>query len=139
MKKHAGLTLIELMVALSIVVLLTAVAVPAYTNFVKKSSRSDAMATLMRLQLEQAKYRSKNLSYALSLGSVSISTSSINGKYTIAMKSATAGSFTATATPAGTQQGDDCGVYTINQSGPDVSGTYKDSDGNYADDGCWKR
>lgn len=132
MNKPSGFTLIELMIAVAVVTILSLVAIPAYTSFVQKSARSDAMAVLMDLRLSQERYRQNNSSYALTLASVSIDATSPNGKYNIAMVNAGAGSFLATATPAGGQASDDCGTYAVDQNGPNTTGSY-------ANNACWKR
>jgi len=130
--KTPGFTLIELMIAVAVVVIIATIAIPTYTSFVRKSARSDAMSVLMDLRLQQETYRLKNPSYAVSLSSVDIDTPSPNGKYNIAITAAGVASFTATATPTGTQSADDCGTFAINQDGPLTSGSY-------ASDACWKR
>jgi type IV pilus assembly protein PilE len=64
MKKHirmrsggSGFTLIELMIALAIVALLTAVALPAYTEHIIKGKRAEGQAALMAaIQLQERAY-----------------------------------------------------------------------------------
>lgn len=64
MKKHtparsgrSGFTLIELMIALAIVALLAAVALPAYTEHVNRGKRAEGQAALMTaLQLQERAY-----------------------------------------------------------------------------------
>lgn len=143
--KTAGFTLIELLIAVAVVAILAMVAIPAYTSFTQKAARSDAMAVLMDLRLEQEKYRVKNPSYTSSVSDLTTSTAagldvqvdgsdvvSPNKKYTISITAAGTASFTATAAPRGSQSGDGCGTFAINQNGPLTTG-------GYANDGCWKR
>jgi type IV pilus assembly protein PilE len=132
--KTSGFTLIELMIAVAVVVILSAIAIPAYNSFVLKSARSDAMSALMDLRLQEETYRLKNPEYAVTLSSLGVDATTPNGKYDIAITAADAASFTATASPAaGTSQtSDDCGTFAIDQDGPDTSGSY-------ADASCWKR
>ena len=49
MKKQQGFTLIELMIVVAIIGVLSAIAVPAYQNYVTKSEMSSAMATMKAL------------------------------------------------------------------------------------------
>ena len=48
--KQKGFTLIELMIVVAIIGALSAIAVPAYQNYVAKSEASSALATLKALQ-----------------------------------------------------------------------------------------
>lgn len=50
MKKQQGFTLIELMIVVAIIGVLSAIAVPAYQNYVKKSEAASAIGTLRSLQ-----------------------------------------------------------------------------------------
>ncbi|WP_318507228.1 pilin [Photobacterium leiognathi] len=49
MKKQQGFTLIELMIVVAIIGVLSAIAVPAYKNYVTKSEMASAMATMKSL------------------------------------------------------------------------------------------
>ena len=49
MKKQQGFTLIELMIVVAIIGVLSAIAIPAYKNYVTKSEASSALATLKAL------------------------------------------------------------------------------------------
>ena len=132
MRQVSGFTLIELLVIVAIVAILATIGIPAYTGFVQKTARADAMAALWDVRLEQEKYRMTNPTYAVTLSSLGVDATTPNGKYAISIDSAGAGSFTALAAPQGTQTGDtSCGTFAINQNGPLHTG--------YANATCWKR
>jgi type IV pilus assembly protein PilE len=64
MRKHAGFTLIELMVVVAVVAIIAVVAIPAYTGQVRKSHRADAVNGLGDLQLRQERWRAENPAFA---------------------------------------------------------------------------
>lgn len=63
-RRAAGFTLIELMIAVVIITVIAAIAIPAFTDAVRKSRRSDAFAALSAVQQAQERWRSNNASYA---------------------------------------------------------------------------
>jgi len=127
-RKHAsssGFTLIELMIAVAVLGLLTALALPAYQKQILKSHRTDAKTALLDLAAREERYRSTNQIYtnvgtALGYSSnfpISVPSSG-NPTYTLSVNMvAGGGSFSATATPSGAQAGDGCGSYSITDTG----------------------
>ncbi|MFK8020179.1 MAG: type IV pilin protein [Pseudomonadales bacterium] len=65
--RQYGMTLIELMIAVAIVAILAAVALPSYDNFVKKSRRSDAASQLMQIMQQQERFFLNNMTYTTDL------------------------------------------------------------------------
>ncbi|GAB3747319.1 type IV pilin protein [Lysobacter olei] len=120
MKQASGFTLIELMVVVAIVGILAAIAVPAYTEQVRKSRRAEAVRFVGDMQLALERWRAENPSYANCSGTGCGSgtypvapTSTVSPFYTIAIATATTSAYSITATPAGAQSGDRCGVLTL--------------------------
>lgn len=62
-RKSAGFTLIELVVAMVIVAILAAVAIPAYSSYVRKARRTDAKSALLDLASLEERYFSVNNTY----------------------------------------------------------------------------
>ena len=63
--RSRGYTLIELMIVVTVLGILTALAVPSYLNYVTESARSDAMISLTTMAARQELYFSNNGKYAL--------------------------------------------------------------------------
>jgi type IV pilus assembly protein PilE len=120
-----GFTLIELMIAVAIVGLLTALALPSYQKQVLKSHRPDAKAALLDLASREERYRSTNQSYTSTGTSLGYGSnfpinvpSATSPSYSITVTTSNGGvSYTATATPLGSQSRDSCGTYTITDTG----------------------
>jgi len=108
-----GFTLIELMVTVAIVAILAAVALPAYTDYVRRGKITEATSTLSELRLRAEKYFADNRSYQ-SGTTVGFSTAATGTQYfTYACVAATSDTFTCTATGVGDLSGF---AYTINES-----------------------
>ena len=122
--KQEGMTLIELLVVVVIVAILASMALPSWTAQVQKSRRADARVMLLMVQVEQQKYRSNYSTYASSMSALGMSSYESGEYYNGAIASANATSYTATATPTGSQSGDSCGTFAVNQMGTDTSGSY---------------
>jgi type IV pilus assembly protein PilE len=113
-----GFTLIELMIVVAIVAILAAIAYPGYQSYISKARRADAKEALLRVQIEQEKWRTNNSSYTGTVGSggLGLSTTSADGYYTIAITtgSASATGYTTTAAAvSGTSQASDTGCTTL--------------------------
>ncbi|WP_295801755.1 type IV pilin protein [uncultured Microbulbifer sp.] len=119
--RSKGFTLIEMLITVAILAILAAIAVPSYQQFILKSRRSDGMSALLKLQLEQEKFRANCRFYAEKLGTadscgadaansaLNFSDTSEDGYYTIAVTAASGNGYTITADPVGRQAVDtDC-------------------------------
>jgi type IV pilus assembly protein PilE len=133
--RERGFSLIELMIAVSVMAILTVIAVPSYRQYVIRSHREDATAALLRLAAQQEKFYIQNNRYATyaELGSPPTE----NGWYTLTVPTSNATTFTARATvvAGGSQDGDPhCQVFTVNAEGQHLS---TDPGGADSTDLCW--
>lgn len=65
-----GFSLIELMIAVAIVGVLAAVAIPAYHNHINRSRQAEAAQTLLQIKTSQERYYALNDEYASSIKSL---------------------------------------------------------------------
>jgi type IV pilus assembly protein PilE len=122
--RYLGFTLIELMIVVAVVAILAAIALPAYTNQIRKSKRTDAKTSLLDLASRQERYFTTNNAYTSTStnlgysGSYPVSIpSATTFNYGIDVTAASATAYTATATPNGDQTNDSCGTFQIDQLG----------------------
>jgi type IV pilus assembly protein PilE len=124
-----GFTLIELMIAIAIIGILSAIAYPSYRNYVIRGSRSAAQTQLLQLANVQEKIYLNSNSYAVSITAAYNGTSAgglgyttgqtRDGRYNLSINPTVAPtqSYTITATPvAGSTQASD-GNLTIASDG----------------------
>lgn len=118
---HHGFTLIELMVAVAIVAILAAIALPSYQQYVIRANRAAAKEAMMDIANRQQQFLVANRAYAtkstLEANGYALP-SDVSRHYTWAMgpiAGITRPSFEITFTPTGTQASD--GAITIDSQG----------------------
>lgn len=130
-RKIKGFSIIELVIVLLIIGILSLALMPTLNSYKIKANRSDAIKSLMALQIAQEKYRLNNTTYGASPTAVGISTDSIDGYYTLAVSGNTATAYTLTATAkSGTEQTNDTGCTTLTV-------TYANSTATNTPTTCW--
>jgi type IV pilus assembly protein PilE len=114
-----GFTLVELMIAVAVVAILVAFAVPSYREHIAASRRTDAKSALLAVaQLMERNYTERGTYAGVTLGSTGVYPStSPQGYYALSIASQDANGFSLLATRAGAQVGDKCGNYTYDQAG----------------------
>ena len=133
MYKEKGFTLTEMIIVLTLVAILALISIFSYRDYVMKSYRTDAMHTLLAMQLAQEKYRMSNTAYGELAAVWSGVTTTVGGHYTLAISNVGASQYTLTATAIGTQASDDedgtsCSVLTLTYSNGTTTKTPTD---------CW--
>lgn len=122
-----GFTLLELMIVVSIVGILAAVALPSYSRYVIRANRTDAMESLTQMMSAQQRYANRNRTYTNDLTQMNYAATPTtgNGLYSIQATDCNGLAVAAdlvrcvrlTATPvAGSAQIND-GVITFNSRG----------------------
>ena len=127
-----GFTLIELMVTVSIIAILASIAIPAYSDYVTKSKRSQAKAVMLNLSQAEERYYTNNYTYypVSAVPPVSepqgwsnfVGGSMASRIYNISVAvnpapPASATSYIITATPSNGFQDAKCGVLTLDGMG----------------------
>jgi len=134
-KHMTGVTLLELLIAIAVLGVLAAIAIPSYQGNLQSSRRTDGITALLEVQAQQTQWRANNVTYADDLAADLgwANSNSPEGYYTISLSNVTASTYTATAAPkvGSSQEGDSCGNLVLTQSGPDISTDQKKS--------CWKK
>lgn len=120
-RKILGFTLMELLIALVIIGILAAIAVPVYLHQVRRSRRTDAIHTLLAIQLAEEKYRMNNTSYGTLAQVWSGVTTSQEGYYNLAIEEVTPTYYSIVATAIGDQANDEengtsCATMTLTYS-----------------------
>lgn len=113
--KSRGFTLIELMIVIAIVAILTAIAVPLYTNQVEKTRRADAVSSLMATAQQLERCFTRNSDYT-NASCPSGTFPSEDEFYEITVTS-TSTTYDLTAAPQGSQSGDDCASFELDHLG----------------------
>lgn len=123
-----GFSLIELMIAVAIVAIIVAIAVPSYTSYIRKATRGEAQQLLLNWSNNQEVWRANNTSYAPAkdegsdppVEGLAVPTHP-DGDFTFTVTNVTASTYQLTATPTGYQANDkqagiSCDPLTLDQS-----------------------
>jgi type IV pilus assembly protein PilE len=134
-KLNSGITLMELMVVMTIVGILTAVAVPGYRQYMMRTNRTEAKTSLMAIAGALERCYTTFSSYDPDDGcTADTDMLTPDGHYSIAATDLTRTTFELTATAQGAQADDDaCANFTLDQANTrGVSGSAGAED-------CWGR
>jgi type IV pilus assembly protein PilE len=113
-RRRRAFTMIELLIAIAIVAILVALAVPSYRSFVIRANRVEGIDAVMAAMVCQERIYSRTNAY--DAGQCGGLTS--NGLYQVTIATQNANQNVAiTATPQGAQTGDSCNALSLNEKG----------------------
>lgn len=119
---NKGFSLMELVVAMAIVGIIAAVAIPSYQGSMRKAIRSDAKTALMELAARQERFFTENNSYTVTLSNLGYtSTTSPEGYYSLTAAAGPTGSittsFTASANLIASGNDSSCSQFSLSSNG----------------------
>jgi type IV pilus assembly protein PilE len=140
MNRVKGFTLVELMIIVTIIGILAAIAIPSYSTYVLKAHRSAAVTGVLDLATRQARYYTTNNTYTTSMTALGYAADPMplenanSHYYDLSISAGDADGFTVQAAPVGKQESDTCGTFIYDDLGQRSMST---DGGTVAE--CWKQ
>ena len=143
-KQQKGFTLIELMIVVAVVGILSAIAYPSYTEYVRRGHRADARAGLLQAQLWMERAATATGVYPTNADLTKVLPANLSWsadsskRYQIEMKASSTAAYTLIAKRKnpGAQATDKCGDFTLSNTG--VKSADNLASGTTASD-CWTK
>ncbi len=133
--KASGFTLIELMIAITIVAILASVAIPAYNSYTQRTKLAEGMTTLSNLRLQMEQYYQDNRSYATAGTKKCAIPAPTGNDFSFSCTAPTPTTYVWTATSKGSSLGAGRFVYDIDQNGNRKTLKF---DGGASTSTCWE-
>jgi type IV pilus assembly protein PilE len=146
MKAQKGFNLVELLVVVTIVAIIGAIAYPSYQRQLASSRRTDCAGSLTSFANSMERFYTVNNTYlGAAAGGANTGAPAVfptacpvdggNATYNLTIQAASATGYTIQAAPAGPQVGDECGTLTLNNLG--LKGVTS-ADAGITWENCWR-
>lgn len=133
MRRNAfGFTLIEIMIAVAILAILAAIAIPTYGRYTERARRAQAITLIGDMQLRLERWRADNPSYDVESGTAGFGSYPSTENYTISLTDADAVGYTLTAEGRNQQANDEtCSSVSVTMADGEISKAAGQEE-------CWK-
>lgn len=122
-RRASGFTLVELMITVAVIAILASLAMPSYTDYMRRGRRADAQSFMQDVVARQQHFLLDRRAYATAVGAGGLGMtipSNVSSYYAVVLatdNTTAPPSFALTATPQGGQASEKCGTLTIDQRG----------------------
>lgn len=125
-RKQTGFTLTELMIVVALIAILSAIGIPAYSNYARAAKRTDATGGLSQMAQLQERFFTENNTYAATTAILGYSTAAPNTATTarskedywaLSVAAVTTASYQLQAVPTNGHIDADCATITLDSTG----------------------